>query len=149
MSEPPVEFPDFTVAVLDLIDSWFGPGTGVGAELHGEPLVPEGASTRMPTPGGDDALPWATAYVFGGDGDALQSNPVLDVHFFAGDYATASLLARRFHARFMQYPHRVSSSGRSVLFDRVEVGVLPAEVEYVEDDSIRRFQATYSFSIRR
>ena len=142
-----VEDADPTLALLDLIDSWFGPGPEQ-AQARGEMALAQGSSSEQPIPG-VDPLPWGQGYVYGGDGDQLQSFPVADVAFFAADYDTASTLARRFHARLMQYPHRVSSSGRTVLFDRVEVVALPAEIPFVEGNGIRRFQATYSFSIRR
>lgn len=142
----PQEFPDFSVALLDLIDSWF---LGAGAELHSEAALVTGSSLNAPTPGDDIVLPAAQAYVVGGDGDELQSDFTADVAFFDKDYNVASLFARRFHARFVGYSHRVSSNGRSVLFDRVSVVTLPAEVPWLEDDSVRRFMATYSFSARR
>jgi hypothetical protein len=142
----PREFADYSVALLDLIDSWF---FGEGAEIHAEAEILTPASINAPTPGEGIVLPAAQAYVYGGDGDQLQIEPVADVAFFAADYNVASLLARRFAARFVGYSHRVSSNGRSVLFDSVSVVTLPAEVPWVDDDSVRRFMATYSFSIRR
>lgn len=142
----PREFADYSVALLDLIDSWF---YGTGAELHAEAAMGAQASLNAPTPGDDIVLPAGQAYVLGGDGDELQSDFTADVAFFDKDYNVASLLARRFHARFVGYSHRVSSNGRSVLFDRVSVVTLPAEVPWLEDDSVRRFVATYSFSARR
>jgi hypothetical protein len=151
MSEPLREMPDASKAVRDLIDFWFGADVPAnpqaGAAAHAEPALAAPASVDSPTTG-EDPLPWAQAYVFGGGGGQVESDFTADVAFFAPTYGAASLLARRFEARFMGYPHRVSSNGRSVLFDSVEQISVPAEVPWGVE-GVRRFQATYSFSIRR
>lgn len=129
--------PDVTVAMLDLVD------TLMSDEVE---LTP--ARTKAPTPG-TSPLPAAQAYSYDGDSDQTSGVAVVDVHFFARTYDEASHLARTFDARAMQYPHRVSSNGRSVLFDRVGTVSIPNEVPWIDDESIRRFQATYSVSFRR
>ena len=106
------------------------------------------ASYKTPTPG-DDVLPAAQAYVWDGDAGLTDGTFTVDVAFFASSYSVASRLSRTFDARFMGYPHRVSSAGSAVLLDRVETNVIPNEVPFTDDDSVRRFQATYSVSFRR
>ena len=146
------ELPDVAMAMHSLIDFWFGAPDPenplAGAAAHGEALLSSPASLLSPTVG-EDPLPWAQAYSLGGPGDQIETTATVDVHFFADTYGVASYLARRFDARFMGYPHRVSSNGRSVLFDRVDQVSAPVEVPWDEAASVRRFQATYTLSIRR
>jgi hypothetical protein len=143
--------PDPVVALHALCDFWFGapdPENPVaGAAVHGEPLLAAPTSLYSPTEG-EDPLPWAQIYAVGGSGGPLENDTTVDVQFFASKYGDASLLARRFDARIMGYPHRVSSNGRSVLFDRVETVSTPVEIDW-DQGATRRFQATYSLSIRR
>ena len=137
MSNPDIKMlPDVDLAVLSLGDAWLG--TQLAAA----------ASWRTPTPD-SDPLPWMQAYTFDGEADQLSGEATLDVHFFATTYAQASLLARTFDARFMGYPHVVGSPGSAVLLDRVRTLSVPTEVEWLTDNSVRRFQATYSVSFRR
>jgi hypothetical protein len=127
---------DWTVAWLDLID------LKMPARLAGQ------ASTQAPTPG-STPLPAAQAYMYDGKATQTDGYAVVDVHFFAANYDTASQLARDFDAEAMGYPHLVSSNGSAVLFDQVECISLPAEIPFTDDNSVRRFRATYSVSFRR
>lgn len=133
---------DWTLAFLDLMDEW-------NATLPEPDRYAGTAMTTSPTPGSTDPLPAAQAYMFDGSADQLGGEAIVDVHFFASRYVDASRLSRSFEHHLMQYPHRVSSNGSSVLFDQVGTLSLPTEVEWVEDNSIRRFQATFSVSFRR
>ena len=101
--------------------------------------------TRAPTPGEAADLPALQLYSYDGDATQVDGTATFDVHSFAKGYAAASLLARTVDARLMGYPHRVGS----VILDRVETVSIPTEVEYVSDNSIRRFAATYTVSFRR
>ena len=130
--------PDYTVAMLDVVDLL----------MDDEPAL-QPANIDAPTPDVNVALPACQAYTFDGDADQTSGSFVVDVHFFAETYAEASRLARTFDARFMRYPHRVSSNGSAVLLDRVGTVSMPTEVPWIDDNSIRRFQATYSVSFRR
>lgn len=110
--------------------------------------VPAGQVRReAPTPGTDpaDPLPAVQVYAFDGDSDQLGGYAVLDVHVYAATYAQASLLARTLDAKLLLYPHRVGN----VLLDTVTTVSSPKEIEFVTDNSIRRFQATYTVSYRR
>jgi len=129
--------PDHSKAMRDLIDVLMadeGPLTA--------------ASVKAPTPG-STPLPACQAYVWDGSADLTSGDFIVDVAFFATTYAEASRLSRKFDARFVRYPHRVSSGDSTVLLDRVTTNVIPNEVPFTEDDSVRRFQATYSVSFRR
>jgi hypothetical protein len=89
------------------------------------------------------------AYVFDGTANLTEGDFTVDVAFYATTYSEASRLSRTFDARFVGYPHRVSSGDSTVLLDRVTTNVIPNEVPFTVDDSVRRFQATYSVSFRR
>lgn len=129
--------PDHSRALRDLVN-----------ELMADEDALSDASISAPTPG-ESPLPAVQAYTYDGDADQTSGIFVADVHFFAATYAEASRLARTFDSRMMRYPHRVSSNGDSVLLDSVGTVSIPTEVPWVDDNSIRRFQATYSVSFRR
>lgn len=129
--------PDHSKALRDLIDQLMADETALGD-----------AAVWAPTPG-STPLPAAQAYVVDGDADQTVGQFVVDVQFFAATYHEASRLSRIFDQRFMQYPHRVSSGDSTVLLDRVGAVSTPTEVQWIEDNSIRRFVATYSVSFRR
>lgn len=105
--------------------------------------------TQLPAAGLSGRLPFVRINHFGGDDERLNLRPTFDLEVFASTYAKASLLARTIETRLVGYPFRVSSGGRSVLVDRVEVLSPTVEVEWQQDSTIRRFQGTYQFSIRR
>ena len=126
--------PDMDIAMLDLLEAFALDGVSA-ANIR----------TTAPTPGKAAELPGIQAYTYDGTADQLEGESVFDVHCFASGYAAASLLARTVDARLMRYPHRVGS----VIFDRVETVSSPTEVEFVDDNTIRRFTATYTVSFRR
>ncbi len=105
--------------------------------------------TRLPDTGLTGRMPFVRINHFGGDDERLNLRPTFDLEVFASTYAKASDLARLIETRLVGYPFRVSSGGRSVLVDRVEVLSPTVEVEWQQDSTIRRFQGTYQFSIRR
>ena len=98
---------------------------------------------------GSSPLPWAQAFLWDGTASDWDGEFLIDIAFYAKTYAEASRLSRTFDARFMGYPHRVSSDGSAVLLDRVTTNVIPNEVPFTDDDSVRCFRATYSVSFRR
>lgn len=105
--------------------------------------------SRLPTAGLAGRMPFVRINHFGGDDERLNLRPTFDLEVFATTYAKASQIARTIETRLVGYPFRVSSGGRSVLVDRVEVLTPASEVEWQQDSTIRRFQGTYQFSIRR
>ena len=129
--------PDIDSALLDLAAMFGLPGVDA-ANIRG----------KAPTPG-SSILPAVQIYTYDGRADQLGGEAIFDVHCFATTYPAASLLARTFDAKIMQYPHRVGGNGSTVLLDVVENLSIPTEVSWVEDNSVRRFQATYSVSFRR
>lgn len=136
MSDPAI-LPDHSRVMRDYINDVMGDQAGLAK-----------ASINAPTPG-VSPLPAVQAYVWDGSASDTEGDFVVDVAFFAATYAEASRLSRTFDARFMGYPHHVSSDGRAVLLDRVTTNVIPNEVPFTDDSSVRRFQATYSVSFRR
>lgn len=118
----------------------------VGLEVPG--LAANNVSTDLPS-SLSTRLPFVLVNHWGGDADRFGQNPDVDISVFAGRYPAARDLARLIEARLVGYPFRVSSGGRSVLVDKVEVPSPSVEVEWQADSTIRRFQGTYSLSIRR
>lgn len=129
------QIPDFDDAVLDLID-----------QQGYQALAP--ASVDAPTPG-RDPLPAAQAYIVDGDARITEGQVVIDVCFYATTYVAARELLKSFDAVLMGYPVKVSSNGRTVLFDSVETISIPKEVPWLDDSSVRKFMATYRVSFRR
>jgi hypothetical protein len=128
--------PDVDSAILALCEEFMA-GT----------ILPANIRTVAPTPGADP-LPAAQLYTFDGDATQIDGYAVFDAHFFATKFAQASLMARTFDRNIMRYPHRVEGAP-AVLLDVVETISIPTEVEWVGDNSARRFKATYSVSFRR
>lgn len=94
-------------------------------------------------------LPFVMVNHWDGDVDLFSTRPIVDLAVFASAYVTARDIARLLERRLLGYPFRVSSGGRSVLVDRVEVATPTVEVPWQQDSPIRKFQGTYQLSIRR
>lgn len=137
-------FPDSTLLALDLVDLLLGD----------EDALP-GAESDLPTadelvdPADGRPKTYAQAFAWGGDQERLNNYPTIDVSFFAHSYVEASRLATKFETALMEYPHRVESSGRTVVVDSVEVVTPTVEVPWLEESTTRRFQGTYTLSVRR
>ena len=113
-------------------------------------LLDKNISADLPATGLVDRLPFIlVAPGPGADTDRFGGVYDVDVHVFAAKYVKARGIALGLEARWLGYPFRVSTGGRSVLVDRVTVPLPSAEVEWQRDSSIRRFQGTYQISIRR
>jgi hypothetical protein len=136
MSDAPV-IPDWAVAFMDFADREVGPMLAGGA-----------SSLEAPTPG-STPLPALQIFLVDGSADQTSGYAVVDVHAFANDYLEASALARTFDSKVMGYPHLVSSNGSAVLFDQVECLSIPAEIPWLDDNSVRRIKSTYTVSFRR
>lgn len=105
--------------------------------------------SRIPSAGLSGRLPFVRVNHWNGESDRFATRPVVDLDVFAATYADAGRIARAIEAKLLGYPFRVSSGGRSVLVDSVQVLTETTEVEWQQDSTIRRFQGTYQFSIRR
>lgn len=119
----------------------------IGLEVDG--LLDTNVSTDLPAVGLVGHLPFVLVNNWGGDTDRFGQVADVDYSVFADRYPAARDLARLIEARALGYPFRVSSGGRSVLVDKVEVASPAVEVEWLKDSTIRRFQGTLSLSIRR
>mgnify|MGYP003297331600 CR=1 FL=1 len=119
----------------------------LGLEIPG--LTAANVSIDLPETSLMDRLPYVLVGHWGGESDRFGMRPDVDLSVFDNRYPKARDLARLIEARLLGYPFRVSSGGRSVLVDKVEAPVPTVEVEWQKDSTIRRFQGTYSLSIRR
>ena len=79
-----------------------------------------------------------------GPRERLNDFPVVDIESFSPTYAEASRLAERIDTLLMGYPLRAGD----VVLDTVYATVAPVELPW-EDANVRRFLATYRFSVRR
>lgn len=115
------------------------------------PEVFTAANTNIepPATGLATNLPFGVSFHWGGDVDRFGGDVMVDLSIFAATYRKARDLARSVEDRLVGYPFRVSSGGRSVLVDKVEIASPTVEVPWQEDSDIRRFQGTYRLSIRR
>jgi hypothetical protein len=105
--------------------------------------------------GGDFAfdpatMPWYIRLnqVPGGRGGQLAGDFVIDVEVFGQDYLATESVAFALDALVLGYPHVVEVDGRKVVLDEVFQNMGPAALPW-EDDSVFRFGATYSITIRR
>lgn len=119
----------------------------LGLEIAGLPTA--NVSTDLPATGLIGKLPFVLVNHWGGDTDRFGQAADVDFSVFADRYTKARDIARLIEARALGYPFRVSSGGRSVLVDKVEVPSPAVEIEWLKDSTIRRFQGTLSLSIRR
>ena len=107
-------------------------------------------STDLPSPG-VPLLPYVQVFAVSGTRDRRNAYPVIDVSVFGSSYVGAETLAEQIDAALLGYPLTVSSGGRSVLVDRVDVVSNPVELPWDTESTARRFrfQATYQLSLRR
>lgn len=130
-------FPLSTLAMLDWLDANFASDLG-GMASSSSPMA------------GVTPLPHAQAYGLGGDRDILSDHPTIEIQVFAATYLAAGNLAERIDVKLLALGgHRFISNGQPILFDHVEVVSPPIEIPWDSENSIRRFQASYSVSIRR
>lgn len=127
-------WPDFADVVMDLLtERWDGTPPGMGTRFD---------ESRA-------SLPYLRVNTVPGYADRLEAWPNIDISAFAATYREASDLAFDVEALLMGYPLSVSSGGRVVLVDKVEVISSPTELDVGESSSIRRFLGTYQLRIRR
>lgn len=123
--------------MLDWLDANFATDLG-GLSSSDAPLV------------GVTPLPHVQAYGFAGSRDELEDRPTIEVQVFAASYMVAGNLAEAIDAKLLTPGgHRIASNGGFVLFDQVLSITSPVEVPWDAEGVIRRFQASYSVSIRR
>lgn len=83
----------------------------------------------------------------GGASTRLNGYPTLDLDLFAPSYAQGVSLSERISAYLLGYPRSVRIGSRLIVIDDCEELRPPVEVPW--DDNVRRFGATYQFSVRR
>lgn len=137
MSAPLNRWPSWPLLIFDLIDT-----RRQAADL--EPV-----SMGMTYDASVNPLPRYIVRVVDPGAGRLEANVVVDIETIASTYVKAEDLANDVDEILMGYPLSVSSGGRVVLVDRVDVLSSPAELDLEGESKIRRFLATYQLTVRR
>lgn len=87
-------------------------------------------------------LPFVRVLRVGGFSDAFNDHPTVDIDVYAATYTAAELLAERIRQRIVGPPPAVG------VLDRARCDVSPFEAPW-PDETVRRFNATYSLTTRR
>lgn len=95
-----------------------------------------------------DRLPYIRLERVGGSSVPLNDYPLVDVEFFDDTTADLKSLSADVHTYLLGYPHTVELGSRRITLDTVGVTVAPRRLPWA-DENIRRFAATYQFSVRR
>lgn len=139
MSAPLNRWPSWPLLMFDLID------TGRASAWPLKPAVPVGMTYDATV----NPLPRYVVRVVDPQAGRLEARVIVDVESLAATYADAEELANEVDEILMGYPLSVSSDGRVVLVDRVDVLSSPAELDLEGESKIRRFLATYQLTVRR
>lgn len=127
-------FPDVETVVQDLLADLVGGVSHVGSETP---------------PDLQDRLPFVRVTRFGGADDRVTDYADIDVDCY-GSRRTATLrLAEQVRQLLTRGSHVVSSEGMRVVLDKVTTELAPFQPPGDEDDTVRRFTASYSVRARR
>lgn len=96
----------------------------------------------------DDLLPFVRVERIGGPRTRLNDHPLVDIDVLARTRDDARSLAERISTLLFSYPGMVVVGSRGVKFDSVDNPRTPARVPF-DDDTVRRYGATYQISVRR
>jgi len=107
-------------------------------------LADGGAGTVTPNDL-QDVMPYLRVKRFGGLDDLWTDAALVSVDAFAGDRTTAHTLAEAVRQRLLTFPHTLDGA----TIDRVTTTAGPSEVAWSDDQSVRRFTATYRVTVRR
>ncbi len=108
-----------------------------------EPLVGVGR-TAVETPDDlEDRMPFVRIMRVGGGRDRLNDQPTVDIDVFAATYTAAENLAEQIAEWLIGPPSGIRE------FDRVTCEVAPRELPWVDDNTVRRWGATYRTVTRR
>lgn len=91
----------------------------------------------------ESVLPFVRVMRTGGGRDRLNDMPTVDVDVFAATYSAAESIAEQVAEWLIGPPSGVPE------FDRVMVEVGPRELPWVDDNTVRRWGATYRPVTRR
>lgn len=106
------------------------------------------ATTGTVTPADlQTALPFVRIARRGGSDDRITDTATVDIDAFAASRTDSRLLADTIRARLIAPGGLVSGAG--VLIDQSSTATAPNEVPWSNDQSIRRFTATYRVTARR
>lgn len=125
-----------TTLLMDLLESTFAelPPGQVGVEL---PDSERYADNRF----------YAQVFQVDGGADRFGQDPILDISVFHRRWLSAEQMAFHIERALMGYPLRVSSGGRSVVIDRVEITSAAHELPWDPGDATR-FNMTVQLVLR-
>lgn len=121
-------YPDVEVALVDLLGD----------------LASGGAGTVTP-PDLQDSMPFLRIKRFGGTDDLWTDAALVSVDAFASTRTAAFDLAESVRQRLLTFPH-VTAEGT---IDRTTTATGPNEVGWSDDQTVRRFTASYRVTVRR
>lgn len=120
-------YPDVEVMLVDLLAD----------------LAPAGTVTP---PNLQAAMPYLRVKRIGGTDDLWSDFALVAIDAFDADRVTAQTLAEAVRQRLLTFPHVVTGVGT---LDRAETATGPNEVPWSEDQTVRRFTASYRVVARR
>lgn len=107
-----------------------------------EDLAPTGTTTPAKL---QETLPFIRIERFGGDDDRITDANLITIDTFAAVRADSKALAETIRARLLSGPLTTGST----TLDTTTTATAPSEVPWSDDQSIRRFSATYRITARR
>lgn len=131
---PARRFPDAETAVQDIIADLVGGVEHVGSE------TPNDLQQR---------LPFARVTRIGGGDDGVTDTAELDVDVYGTRRTATWMLAEAVRERLLAGPHALTVDGIAVVCDRVSTITGPFQPPGGDDDTVRRFAASYSARFRR
>lgn len=96
----------------------------------------------------EELLPFIRVERIGGARMRLSDHPIVDIDVLAKTRGEARLVSEAISSLLFRYPGMVVVGTRGVKFDSVECLRSPTRAPY-DDDTVRRYGATYQISVRR
>lgn len=121
-------FPDIEVVLVELLLD----------------LASGGAGTATPS-NLQDTMPYLRVQRIGGEDNGWTDAPLVAIDAFAADRPTAQALAEAVRQRLLTGPHTVDAG----TVDNATTATGPNEVPWSDDQTVRRFAASYRVTARR
>lgn len=125
-------FPDTARVVVDLLADLVGGCDNIGTDTP--------ATTLQAT------LPYLRVQRIGGDDDGFTDSALVSIDAFAAIRSDAQALAEAVRQRLLSRPIPVTGG---VTLDYASTATAPNEVPWSDDQSVRRFTASYRITARR
>lgn len=90
-------------------------------------------------------MPYIRVQRIGGEDDGFTDSALVAIDAFAGDRTTSITLAEAIRQRLISGPNTVDGG----TIDRATTATAPNEVPWSDDQTVRRFTASYRVSARR